>query len=226
MAGLFALFRDCPRLVLIVYTAQPLENDGRGELLAIAMEINGLLKNSAPSDRHAVDRLFETVYRELYRLAGSHRRRWQGNETLNTTILVHEAYLKLANMQNPRWADHSHFFAVASRAMRHVLVDYARRKMASKRGLGVAPSDIDVDSLPDLELPEDLSLELLALDQALSQLEAENPRQGQVVECRFFAGLSIEDTCKALGVSESTVRRDWEIAKIHLQQMLESASVQ
>jgi RNA polymerase sigma factor (TIGR02999 family) len=110
--------------------------------------------------------------------------------------------------------------------MRHVLVDYARRKMASKRGLGVVPSDIDVDSLPDLDLPDDLSLELLALEQALSQLEAVNPRQGKVVECRFFAGLNIEDTCKALGVSESTVRRDWEIAKIHLQQMLESSPVQ
>ncbi len=180
----------------------------------------------ASGNRHEVDQLFESVYRELYRLAGSHRRRWQGDETLNTTMLVHEAYIKLAHVPDPQWADHGHFFAVASRAMRHVLVDYARRKMAAKRGLGPIRSDVDVDALPDLDLPDDLSDELLALEQALKQLEAGNPRQGQVVECRFFAGLSIEDTCKALGISESTVRRDWEIAKIRLQQLLDNATVQ
>jgi RNA polymerase sigma factor (TIGR02999 family) len=190
------------------------------------MEINGLLKDAAAGDLQATDRLFESVYRELYRLAGSHRRRWQGDETLNTTMLVHEAYIKLVHAEDPQWSDHGHFFAVASRAMRHVLVDYSRRKMAAKRGLGASRADIEVDSLPDIDLPEDLSIELLALEQALAQLEAVNPRQGQVVECRFFAGLSIEDTCKALGVSESTVRRDWEFAKIHLQQLLENTPVQ
>jgi len=190
------------------------------------MEITELLEEAAAGDRHAVDQLFETVYRELRRLAGSHRRRWRGNETLNTTMLVHEAYLKLVHVRDPQWSDHGHFFAVASRAMRHVLVDYARRKMAAKRGLGATPVDVDMDSLPDIDLPHDLSIELLALDQALRRLEATNPRQGHVVECRFFAGLSVDDTCKALGISESTVRRDWELAKIQLQQLLEELPAQ
>lgn len=190
------------------------------------MEATGLVKDAATGDRQEVDQLFAAVYRELYHLAGSHRRRWQGDETLNTTMLVHEAYIRLAHVPDSQWADHGHFFAVASRAMRHVLIDYARRKTAAKRGLGLKRSEIDVDALPDLDLPDDLSDELLALEQALRQLEAANPRQGQVVECRFFAGLSIEDTCKALGVSESTVRRDWEIAKVRLQQLLESVSMQ
>ncbi|MCC5868136.1 MAG: sigma-70 family RNA polymerase sigma factor [Gammaproteobacteria bacterium] len=188
------------------------------------MEITQLLKEAEAGDRGALDRLYEAVYSELKTLAAAQRRRWQGNETLNATALVHEAYLKLVQLPNPQWQNRGHFFAVAARAMRHILVDEAKRVSAAKRGSN--PQQVGLTQAEALMPAPDQSLatDVLALHQSLESLEASNPRQVRVIECRFFAGLQTEETSEALGISVSTVRRDWELAKIWLERHLGEAA--
>lgn len=188
------------------------------------MEITQLLKEAESGDRAALDRLYEAVYSELRKLAAQQRRRWSGNETLNATALVHEAYLKLVQLPNPEWQNRSHFFAVAARAMRHILVDEAKRVSAAKRGSN--PQQLGLTQAEALmpEQDDGVATEILALHQLLESLEARNPRQVRVIECRFFAGLQAEETSEALGISVSTVRRDWELAKIWLEQHLGEAA--
>ncbi|TVP42123.1 MAG: sigma-70 family RNA polymerase sigma factor [Gemmatimonadales bacterium] len=159
-------------------------------------------------DREAVDQLFAVTYEELKVLAHLHRRRWNGNPTLGTTVLVHEAYQKLSlrGSVNPR--DRSHFLAVAAQAMRQVLVNYAERQAATKRGGGVAALSLD-EANP---VAPDVAEEVLALNRALQELARAEPRKAQVVECRFFAGMTIEETAEALGISPATVKRDWVLA--------------
>ena len=156
--------------------------------------------------------LFERVYDDLRRIARVHRARWVGDDTINTTALVHEAYLKLAEAPVESRA---HLLAVASRAMRQVLVSYAEAQRAQKRG-GSAPHvalDDDRDSSPLTEAQADRAA---ALEQALRRLEQADPRAARVVECRFFGGLSVEETAQALGVSEATVARAWRTARAWL----------
>lgn len=177
-------------------------------------EITELLRALSAGDEAALDELFEVVYQELRRLAHGQRRRWRGEETLNTTALVHEAYLKLSAGRQPRWQDRGHFFAVACKAMRQILIDRARRSHAEKRGGERRRKTLSSAELP--AIPPAAKAELLALDEALDRLEALDSRQAKVVECRFFGGLGVEETAEAVGVSTATVKRDWRAARAWL----------
>lgn len=164
----------------------------------------------------ALSELFSSTYEQLHRVAHGQRGRWDGQQTLSTTVLVHEAYLKLSRQNAPHWRDRGHFFRVAAQAMRHILVDYAKRAKRAKRG-----SDAEHVSLDDASPAEASRIEeLLALDDALTRLEKENPRWAQVVECRFFAGLEIDETAEALGISPATVKRDWSRGQACLYEMM------
>jgi RNA polymerase sigma factor (TIGR02999 family) len=176
-------------------------------------EVTRLLEAAEAGDREALDRLLPLLYEDLRRVAHWQLDREGGGHTLQTTALIHEAYLKLAGGGSVSASSRAHFLAIAARAMRQVLVDYARRRKAAKRGGGV----ISV-TLGDEPQPADTSAEdLLALDEALEQLD---PRQRQVIECRFFGGMEEKDIAAALGVSERTVRRDWVKARAWLYRSL------
>jgi RNA polymerase sigma factor (TIGR02999 family) len=177
-----------------------------------AEAITELLQDAAGGDRRAVDELFQLVYTELKQLAHVQRQRWHGDHTINTTGLVHDAYLKLVGQQQPSWQGRAHFYAVASKAMRHVLVNYAERRQAQKRGGGSDMVSLD-DANPVAASAAD---ELLALDEALERLSRLNERQSQVVVCRFFGGLSVPETAEALDIAPATVKRDWALASAWL----------
>lgn len=162
-------------------------------------------------DRPALDPLLPDVYEDLRRIARIQRRRHAGDATLNTTAVVHEAYLKL-RAGRPDWTDTGHFLALAARAMRQLLVDDARRRRAGKRGGGV----LHVTLTEALAVGAEPALDLLALDAALQDLARLDPVLEQVVECRFFAGLSVQDTAQALGRSTRSVERDWARARAYL----------
>jgi RNA polymerase sigma factor (TIGR02999 family) len=181
--------------------------------------ISHLLQELKAGNRTAFDDLLPLVYDELHRLADRQRRRWQGDETLDTTALVHEAYLKLADQSAPEWQNRAHFLAVASTAMRQILVDYAKRKRAAKRG-GQRPhlplQDVEAALLQAEPSPQVCDELLVALDDSLRRLDQWNRRQMRIVECRFFGGMSVEDTAEALGVSPATVKRGWGMAQAWL----------
>lgn len=174
-------------------------------------DITSLLAALRNGDRSAMDRLFPLVYREFHGRAHQQLAHRRPGETLSTTALVHETYLKLAGSSRQSYEDRLHFFAVASRAMRQILVDYARRNAAEKRGSGRA-----ITLEPDAIGNPDRSDELLALDEALEQLQELDSRLVQTVELRFFGGLSVEETADTLGVSPRTVKRDWQRARAFL----------
>jgi len=171
-----------------------------------------LLQQAAAGDRQALDSLFDSIYGELNRLARIQRSRWTGDETLNTTALVHEAYFKLVGADPSGWNDRAHFFAVASRAMRQVLVRYAERRITAKRGGGAEVVPLDVANPVAPEVAEDI----LAMHEALDRLAELQERQSRVVEYRFFAGLSVQETAELLGLSPATVKRDWAVASAWL----------
>lgn len=179
-------------------------------------ELTAVLKAIREGDRAAVDDLFDVVYGELRRIARGQRRRWDGDETINTTALVHEAYLKLVKQQEVAWQDRAHFYAVAATAMRHILVNYAERRLTDKRGGGAAHIPLD-EANP---IAEEGAADLLALNEALEDLKCLEDRQSRVVECRFFGGLGVRETAEALGVSASTVERDWVLASAWLRDRL------
>jgi RNA polymerase sigma factor (TIGR02999 family) len=165
----------------------------------------------------AFDKLVSLVYPELRRVARRQLRPWRPGLTLDSGAVVHEAYLKLVDQTKVEWQDRSHFFAIAARVMRHVIIDYARQRNAQKRGGGtVALADREVAVQAQAE-------ELLALNELLERLEAENPRLLKVVECRFFAGYSETETAEALGVSARTVERDWLRARVWLKRAMTGA---
>ena len=179
-------------------------------------DITALLLAWRAGDHQAPDRLFELAYQELRRIAHRQLTRERADHTLGTTALVHEAYLKLVDQNRAVLVDRSHFFAVAARVMRRILVDYARRYRAVKRG-GASPRV----TLSGADIPaEERAETLIALDEALVRLAEIDPRLSQVVECRFFAGLTEGETAEALEVTERTVRRDWVKAKGWLTQAL------
>jgi len=164
-------------------------------------------------------RLFAMVYDKLREIARIQRRRQPSTETLNTTALVHEAYIKLFGSQSRDFNDRAHFMAVAATAMRQILISHARRNAAAKRGGGQAPATFEeVERALETEagFAAPTADAVLALDRALEQLHQHSQRQAQIVECRFFGGMSIEDTAVALGVSPATVKRDWSIAQAWL----------
>ena len=165
-----------------------------------------------------MDRLFPLVYDELRRRAGRPRAAAGGLATMNTTAIVHEAYLKLADQKDAQFANRAHFFAVAAKAMRHVFLDYAKHKSRKKRGGDSTHVDIDDVSVGEshIEMELEEAERLLALDTALTTLATSNPRLAQVVECRFFGGMTVEDTAAAVGTSAATVKRDWNTARVML----------
>ncbi len=178
--------------------------------------MTALLQAARYGDVQAFDALYEQVYGELRRLAHVVRD-GQPGETLNTTALVHEAYLHLLPSADLSWQDRAHFFSVAARAMRQVLVHSARRRLAEKRG-GGAPH---VTFHEGLHAPRLYVEDILSLDEALGRLEALDPRKARVIECRYFAGLSVEETAETLGVGSATVKRDWRAARAFLTQALD-----
>ena len=165
----------------------------------------------------ARDALFPLVYEELRRIARRQLRNEQIGHTLDTTALVHEAYLRLIDQTRADFADRSHFFAVAATAMRRILVDYARRYLADKRG--GAPRRVSLSD--EMLVAEERADTLLAVDEALIELARIDPRLSRVIECRFFGGLTDEETAQTLGVTSRTVRRDWTKAKAWLHKMLQ-----
>ena len=163
-----------------------------------------------------LDELFPVVYDELKRVAHRHLRGERPGHTLGTTALVHEAYLEMAKLDHLRWPGRVYTLAAASRAMRRILIDYAVARRAQKRGGGVEAEALD-DAVAMAISRGD---ELLALDEALDRLARVNERYGRVVECRFFGGMSVEETAEALGTSPATVKRDWTMARAWLNREL------
>ncbi|MFV2073923.1 MAG: sigma-70 family RNA polymerase sigma factor [Thermoanaerobaculales bacterium] len=179
-------------------------------------DITGLLRDLSQGRKEALDRLIPVVYGELRRIAHGKLRHEDTGHTLNTTVLVHEAYLKLVNVREVQWQDRTHFFAVAARLMRRILVDYARGRKREKRGGDAVQISLAEAMVVSVERTE----VLLELDEALSRLETQNERQCRVVECRYFAGLSVEETAEALRTSPATVKRDWAFSKAWLNREL------
>lgn len=186
--------------------------------------VTGLLDALKAGDRQAFSELLPLVYGELHQIAERHRQHWAGEETLDTTALVHEAYLRLVDQSAPQWQSHAHFLAVASTAMRQILLDYAKRKHAAKRGGGHQPvplHKIEAALKGAGDLSEARSEALVALDHSLRRLEKHDLRQSRIVECRFFGGMTIQDTAEALGIAPATVSRGWAMAKAWLYRDLE-----
>lgn len=181
-----------------------------------------LIEQLGSGDQEAVDQLFALLYDELKELAGRQRRRWHGNYTLNTTALVHEAYVKLVGQSRIEVEGRAHFRALAARAMRHILCDYARDRTTQKRGghLERLPLDELIAFSDQPAFTDGQAHTLVALDAALARLEQIDPRQAKVVECRFFGGLTIEETATALDISPRTVKRDWAMAQAWLHREL------
>ena len=180
--------------------------------------ITSLLEAVADGDRDALNALLPLVYDELLTLAHRQRLAWHGDVTLNTTAVVHEAWLKLAHAERLPAESRTHFLGVAAKAMRHVLCNYARDRRRLRRGgdathVPLAPVEARIATL---DLSDDQSETLAALDEALKRLEAIAERQARVVECRFFGGLSVDDTAAALGISARSVKRDWSFARAWL----------
>jgi RNA polymerase sigma factor (TIGR02999 family) len=175
-------------------------------------ETTQLLRAWANGDQKALEKLTPRVYNELRRIAGHFMRGEQPGRTLQTTALVHEAYLKLIDVTNVDWQHRAHFFAVAAQVMRRILLDRARRRVATKRG-GAAVR-LNLDEAPDVGANR--AREIIQLDDALNALAKIDPRKAQVVEFRFFAGLSVKETAEVLNVSPDTVLRDWRLARAFL----------
>ena len=179
-------------------------------------EITEFLIAHRQGDRQAFERLVPLVYGDLRTIAHAQLSRLRPGKTLNTTALVHEAYLKLVDQTRVEINDRGHFFAIAARAMRHIIIDYARRRTASKRGGGITPIPLDAVQVGVLQEIEGL----LQIDEALGKLSRLNDRLTRVFECRFFAGLTEEETAEALQLSLRTVQRDWMKSKAWLRQEL------
>lgn len=175
-------------------------------------EVTQLLQQWQDGDEEAMDRLMPLVYNELRRLAHRHLRRERSDHTLSTTALVHEAYLNMVGQDQLPWQNRAHFFAIASRVMRRVLIWYARKRNTAKRGGGRPNLALD----DAVVISDERIDELVALDQALSRLEKMDERLCRVVECRYFGGLGVKEAAEVLGVSPATIKRDWQTAKAWL----------
>ena len=179
--------------------------------------VTALLVDWSAGDRESFDRLFPVVYGDLERIARRHLIRERNDHTLNTQALVHESYMNLVDGAQVDWKDRSHFYAMASRAMRHILIDHARKKRALKRGGDHVAITLDEHAGAEVNTLD----RLLALDDALTALEERDERLARVVECKFFAGLTSQEAADALGISLRTVERDWRRARAYLRQALQ-----
>lgn len=174
--------------------------------------VTSLLHDITEGNNEAFNLLYQNIYDELRRLASKVKFSKTG-DTLNTTALVHEAYFKLIPGKDRNWKNKSHFFCVAARAMRQVLIKQARFKKAEKRGGGIPNVSFNDEAFP---IDDNLSDELLSLDQALTKLETIDDRQAKIIEYRFFTGMSMKETAEVLGISTETVKRDWRLARAWL----------
>jgi RNA polymerase sigma factor (TIGR02999 family) len=175
-------------------------------------EITQLLAEIQGGDRHAESRLAALVYGELHKIAARYMRAERPDNSLQATILVHEAYLRLVNQEDQNWQNRAHFFATAARLMRQILIDHARTRNAAKRGGPHA--DLRLDDI--IVFSDDRLEQVLAIDEALIRLAERDARLARIVEMRFFAGLTEEEIAEVLGVSPRTVKRDWRVAKAWL----------
>lgn len=175
-------------------------------------QVTVLLKAMTDGDENAPEKLLPIIYNDLRRLAGAYLSNERKDHTLQATALVHEAYLRLVDWQNVSWQNRAHFFAVAAQVMRRILVDHARGKKADKRGGFGQMLALD----EAVSFAEKKDVDLVALDDALKELEKSDPRQAKIVELRFFGGLTIEETAEALRISPATVKNEWSFAKAWL----------
>lgn len=176
------------------------------------ISVTKLLYDYNRGNEKAYDRLFSLVYNQLKKVAHNIKFRQPEFETLNTTALVHEAYLKLAGNVNIQWESRRHFYSLASKAIRHILIDYSRKKLAKKRD---APED-SIEENIQINLNYETAMDIEALEKALKKLEQQNPTISRIVECRFYGGMSIKETAETLNTSESTVKRSWAMGKLWL----------
>lgn len=181
-----------------------------------SQNVTEMLRDWRNGDQEALGKLIPMVYDELRRQAAGYLRRERSGHTLQTTALIHEAYLRLINQQNIDWQNRAHFYAIAARLMRQILVDHARKRQATKRG----GSGLKIPLEEAMVISSGRDVDLVALDEALTRLAALDPQQSRIVELRYFSGLSVEETAEALGVSSRTVRRDWNVAKAWLRQQI------
>ncbi len=181
--------------------------------------VTALLASWRRGDTHALDELMPLIYSELHRIAARHLRRERPDHTLQPTALVNEAFMRLIDQQNVQWQNRAHFFGVAAESMRRILVDHARRRLAGKRGGGV----VTVALREGMDWPDGRDLNIVELDDALQALARLDPQQSKVVELRFFAGLSVEETAEVLGVSATTVKREWRMARAWLVREMDGA---
>jgi RNA polymerase sigma-70 factor, ECF subfamily len=182
----------------------------------MSTDTQDVLRRLADGDEGALDQLYPLVYDDLRRVARRQLAREHPEHTLDTTALVHESYLRLVGSTAIEAEGRAHFLSIAARAMRRILVDHARRRGARKRGGGVVPEPLT----PDLAVVMDRTPELLAVDDALERLEKLDARQARVVECRVFAGMTVEETARILEVSPTTVKRDWTLARAWLNRQM------
>lgn len=184
-------------------------------------EITRLVREWSDGDEEALHLLVEQVYPNLRRIARHHLANASHSGTLSTTVLVHEAYLKLAGISGNTWRDRTDFFAFCSKAMRHILIDFARRRNAAKRGGNDA---VRVALTEHSARLEEQSADLLTLDEALTEMAERHPRMASIVECRFFGGMTVPETAEALSTSVRTVEREWPRARAYLQRALEGTT--
>ncbi len=179
-------------------------------------QITQMLREWSGGNREALEGLMPLVYDELHRQAANFLRRERSDHTLQATALINETYLKLIDQRNVDWESRTHFFAIASSLMRRILVDYARSKNREKRGGGAIKLTLNEDAL----VSKERSIDLMALDEALTRLEKRDEQQARIVELRYFSGLTLEETAEALKVSRTTVANDWAMAKAWLHREL------
>jgi RNA polymerase sigma-70 factor (ECF subfamily) len=179
-------------------------------------EVSQLLQEWSNGDQAALDKVMPIIYQELHRLAHHYMRKERPGHTLQTTALVNEAYMRLADYKKMRWHGRAHFFAVAAQVMRRILVEQARSRKLVKRGGGIPTVSLDEAAIVSLGR----SAEVIAIDEALTDLESWDLRKSKIVELRFFGGLSIEETAEVLKVSVTTVQREWRSAKAWLYQAI------
>ncbi len=178
----------------------------------LPQEITRLLIDWSNGDKAALDQLIPLVHHELHRLARHYMNRENSGHTLQTSALLNEAYVRLIDQQSVPWQNRDHFYAVAAQVMRHILIDHARRRLYAKRGGGAIKVPLDEAAT----LSDQRATELVALDDALKTLAAFDPRKSRIIELRFFAGLSIEETAETMRISPITVTREWRVAKAWL----------
>lgn len=181
-------------------------------------DITGILREWSGGNPDALERLLPLVYKELHRQAAAYLRRERADHTLQATALINEAYMRLVDQKAVDFEDRSHFYAISARLMRQILVDHARTKRSEKRG-GPDAIRVDIEEAANVAAA-DQDIDLIALDDALTRLAAKDKQQAQLVELRYFSGMTLEETADALGISRATAARNWNVAKSWLKREL------